>query len=75
MSSLYFGPPVFWLFEAGVVQTGYGTSRAEILGQLWKCTVTGTIALNGQNISSPKYNDDVSLLIFHYIISEAILLG
>jgi hypothetical protein len=43
------------------------------LEPLWKCTTAsncGTLAFNWQNTSSPKYNDDISLLIRHHVISR-----
>jgi hypothetical protein len=76
MSSLYFELDVFCQFEARVlefdevfsVQCTYivqSTAVAElgVLVQFW------TLALNTQITASPKYNNDIYLLISQYFIS------
>ncbi len=46
------------------------TSPLEISGQILKCTVYrvkfSILAFNRQKTSSPRYNDDISLLILYY---------
>ncbi len=66
MSSLHFGLDVFCLFDVGapgldaqpLPQKYWGSC-----GSVHTASKSGTVDSNGQNTSSPKYNDDISLLI------------
>jgi hypothetical protein len=76
MSSLYFGLDVFRQFEAIVpelvVVSVYSVCtlyRGE--GRDWMSN-SGALASKRQNTASPKYNDDISLLISQYLISVEI---
>jgi hypothetical protein len=71
MSPLYFGLAVFCLFEARV--TEFDTQLFS-LPYTAHCTQdpvsnSGTLDSNWQNTSSPKYKDDISMLISQYLIS------
>jgi hypothetical protein len=77
MSSLYFGLGVFCQFEAEVPEfdavfsvefTLYSPQLSEGKGCF---SNSGTLASNRQNTESPKYNDDISMLISQYLISGA----
>jgi hypothetical protein len=76
MSSLYFGLAVFCLFGTQVVEFFCHAALPPNSCGLYSvhCTLStasnsGTLASNWQNASSPKYNDDISLLISQYLIS------
>jgi hypothetical protein len=78
MSTLYFGLDVFCPFEArvpeyyAVVSVRCTLYSPQLLGGR-RCSVSnpGTPASNWQNTASPKYNDDISLLISQYLISDS----
>jgi hypothetical protein len=67
MSSLYFGLDVFCLFEMDTepLPQKYGSTVEE-----YTTAIPGALASNRQNTSSPKYNDDFSLLIYCINISS-----
>jgi hypothetical protein len=77
---LYFGLDVFRQFEARVPGKltkcsvyGYSVPTVQSIyrGKKGVCVSnSGTPASNRMNIESPKYNDDVSLLISQYLISD-----
>jgi hypothetical protein len=67
--SLYFWLDVFCPFEARVPDVGAVFSvqctvyTFTAVGRRGCLSNSRTLALNRQNIASPKYNDDISLLI------------
>ncbi len=73
MSSLYFGLAVFCLFESRLLDIPPLPPNSCKLDSI-HCTLdtasnSGTLALSSENTSSPKYNDDISMLILQYLIS------
>ncbi len=76
MSSLYFGLDVFCQFEARVLElyTVFSLKctlySPQLLGVRGCVSNSVTQASNRQNTASPKYNDDISLLISQYLIRE-----
>jgi hypothetical protein len=72
MASVYFGLDVFCQFEArdqefdavSSVRCTVHWTLSQLLGGRGYVPYSGTLASKRQNISSPKYNDDISLLIF-----------
>jgi hypothetical protein len=69
MSSLYFGLALFCLFEARVPEFNRQPLPPNSCGlysvhsTLYTVSNSGTLASDWLNTSSPKYNDDISLLI------------
>jgi hypothetical protein len=69
MSSLYFGLAVFCLFEARVPEVDTQSVLLNSCGLYsGHCTLnilsnSGTLASNWQNTPSPKYTEEISLLI------------
>jgi hypothetical protein len=76
MSSLYFGLDVFCQFEARVpeVDTVFSVQctlfSPQLMGSRGCVSNSETQASNMQNTARPKYNDDISLLISQYLISD-----
>jgi hypothetical protein len=76
MSSWYFGLDVFCPFEArvpeyyAVVSVQCTLYSPQLLGGRGCVSNPGTLASNWQNTASPKYNDDISLLISQDLISD-----
>ncbi len=69
MSSLYLGLDVFSQFEElDAVLSLQCTDTVCVGGGGWVSN-SGTLVSNRQNRESPKYNDDISLLISQYFIS------
>jgi hypothetical protein len=77
MSSLYFGLDLFCQFAARVpefdvvfsVECTRTVYSPQLAGDRGCVSNSGNLASNRQKISSPKYNDDISLLISQYLIS------
>jgi hypothetical protein len=65
MSSSYFGLDEDWLFAAGDTQPlpSIAVFSLHVHCALNTAPNSGTLDSNCQNSSSPKYNDDISLLI------------
>jgi hypothetical protein len=74
MSSLYFGLDVFSQSEASVPEFETVCSvectlySPQLLGGRGCLLNSGTLASNRQNRASPKYNDDIALLISQYFM-------
>jgi hypothetical protein len=64
MSSLYFALESQNLTQCSVYSVHCTGGEGDCVSN------SGTLALNRQNTASPKYNDDISLLISQYLISD-----
>jgi hypothetical protein len=76
MSSLYFGFNVFCQSEVGVPEFDAVFSilySPQLLGGKGYVSNSGTLASNRQNTASPKYNDDISLLISQHLATGCLL--
>jgi hypothetical protein len=75
MSSSYFGLDVFCVFKAGVLEFDLVFRiqcimySPQLFGSRGCLSNSGALASNRQNTVSPKYNDDISLLISQYLFS------
>ncbi len=69
MSSLYFGLDVCCQFEARVPESDQ-CSVYSVHKLYWRVEGLRIKFPNRQNTVSPKYNDDISLLIVLYLVSD-----
>jgi hypothetical protein len=80
MSSLYFALDVLCQFEATCRVESQNLTLCSVYNA--NCTGggkvcgsnSGTLDSNRQKTASPKYNDDISLLISHYLIPDVFTL-
>jgi hypothetical protein len=71
MSSLYFGLDVFYQFEARVPEFDYcSVFSVHCTGGGVACQILGLWPQIGRITASPKYNEDISLLISQCLISD-----